>query len=226
MTWVRFDDEFPIHRKTAPLDDATYRLHSEAIFWCSRNLTDGHIARDELAAISVRAKASRVARLVARGLWHVDPHECASEKCPSSNGGGWVIHDYLQYQPTREKVRAEQAAKAERQRKWMEKRLAGRGASKDGSKDASQDGSTDTSENASRDGPQDTPLTHAPSPTPPRREAGEWDSPEAPHAALGGGVAAGVERTKPKPAADRCHLCGNRLDTAYHRNVCLRLGAA
>jgi hypothetical protein len=33
MTWVRFDDQFPIHRKMTGLSDAAFRLHVLAIFW-------------------------------------------------------------------------------------------------------------------------------------------------------------------------------------------------
>lgn len=139
MTWVRRDDQASIHRKVAPLDDATYRLWSEAIEWSSRNLTDGQIGDDELAEVSKRGNKVRAAKLVERGLWHVAGRQCLSPKCPPSGEGGWVIHDYLDYQPSREKVRAEQAAKAERQRRWMERRKGD--ASKDEPRDASQDGS-------------------------------------------------------------------------------------
>lgn len=89
MPWVRFDDQFPIHRKVKGLSDAGYRLHSEAIFWCARNLTDGYVARDELRDVSGIAKPERhLPELVRRGLW-VDTDD------------GWRIHDYLSYQPTR-----------------------------------------------------------------------------------------------------------------------------
>lgn len=37
MTWVRFDDQFPISRKVSGLPDKAFRLHFSAIFWCARN---------------------------------------------------------------------------------------------------------------------------------------------------------------------------------------------
>lgn len=92
MPWVRFDDQFPIHRKVKGLTDAEFRLHTEAIFWCARNLTDGYVARDELRDVSGISKPERhLTALVSRGLW-------------LETDGGWIIHDYLTYQPSRSKV--------------------------------------------------------------------------------------------------------------------------
>lgn len=197
MTWVRSEDSFPIHRKVAPLDDATYRLHSEAIHWCARNLTDGLIAADELSTVSKRATPARAQKLVDRVLWHPAGFECRSTKCPPTGPDGWVIHDYLDYQPSREKVRAEQAAKAERQRRWI---------------DAHKGGSRDASHRPSRDAPEDAP------PSPPRpapKEAGAGPPSGLP-AANGGRAAAGSQPKSTQP----CPTCGNATTSAYHRNAC------
>lgn len=99
MPWVRFDDTYPVNRKVGGLSDAAFRLHTEAIFWCARELTDGRIARDELKQVSGIARADRhVPELVRRGVW-------------VETGQGWEIHDYLVYQPTREKVLADREQK-------------------------------------------------------------------------------------------------------------------
>lgn len=101
MTWVKFDDQFPIHRKVKGLTDAEYRLHTEAVFWCARNLTDGHVGRDELRDVSGISKPERhLAALVKRGLW-------------IETDTGWVIHDYLEYQPSRSKVLQTRKQRAE-----------------------------------------------------------------------------------------------------------------
>lgn len=165
MTWVRYDDQASIHRKVAPLDDATYRLWREAIEWSSRNLTDGQIGVDELPEVSKRANRVRAAKLVERMLWHVAGDACPSDKCPPPGPTGWVIHDYFDYQPSREKVRAEQAAKAERQRRWQNAR---RGASKD----ASPDGSKDDAPSPPRPAPKGAGAG-PPSETPPEAPASQ-----------------------------------------------------
>jgi hypothetical protein len=109
MPWVRFDDTFPINRKVDGLSDAAFRLHVSAIFWCARNLTDGFVPEDdlELVCARVRTPARFAAQLVDRQLWHERP-------------GGWQIKDYLEFQPSKEKVLEEREKSAERQRKWRE----------------------------------------------------------------------------------------------------------
>lgn len=144
MTWVRFDDQFPIHRKVGVLSDALYRLHSEAIFWCARNTTDGVIRKPEFAQLGTRARPARAAELVDRGLWHPAGDLCAQCQAALKEAGttepldGWVIHDYLTFQPSRAKVAHEREAKAERQAKWIAAKKGGRRA-KDASLDVSED---------------------------------------------------------------------------------------
>lgn len=122
MTWVRLEDQFPIHRKVALLDDATYRLHTEAIAWCSRNMTDGIIRADELRSISKRATKARAAILVQRGLWHEAGHVCTRpvDKCPRSGPDGWVVHDYLQYQPAKVRTVAKRAKERDRSKRYRD----------------------------------------------------------------------------------------------------------
>lgn len=132
MPWVRFDDRFPTHRKVRRLSDSAFRLHVSAIHWCSEHLTDGHIPDAELELVSdSRSPRRAVAELERAGLWH------AVED-------GWEIHDFLEYQPSASKVRAEREAKKERQERWRE----GKRGSRKGSGDASQGASRDASQDA------------------------------------------------------------------------------
>jgi hypothetical protein len=132
MTWVRFDDQFPIHRKVAGLSDVLYRLHTEAIFWCARNTTDGVIHREDLATIGRRATAERADELVRRKLWHLAGQLCTRCSAALAEAGaaepveGWVVHEYLAFQPSRSKIEKERDQKAERQRRWLEKKSGGR----------------------------------------------------------------------------------------------------
>jgi hypothetical protein len=149
VPWVRFDDQYPIHRKVAGLSDRAFRLHAEAIFWCARNLTDGHILPADLPQIGRRFAAGKrsmktqVAELLCGGNWHLADEDCPSGKCPAPmDGDGWVIHDYLDYQPSAERVRQERDAKSARQQRWVEKQKR---RHPDASRDASQDMSADAS---------------------------------------------------------------------------------
>lgn len=133
MPWVRLDDQLPIHRKVAGLSDAAFRLHVSAICWSARNLTDGYVSDAELGDVTarVRTPARFAYECVGQEIWHFSGEKCESEKCPASvekRTGGFVIHDYWQYQPTREQVLRDRKAAAQRQERWREKRNGGTNA--------------------------------------------------------------------------------------------------
>ena len=118
MPWVRYDDQYPIHRKVAGLSDTAFRLHTAAIFWCARNGTDGFVPEEDLDQVcaQVRAPARFASECVKRGTWHPAAHACTSENCPEPRDAqGWVIHDYLEYQPTKDE--AESARKKHQEEK-------------------------------------------------------------------------------------------------------------
>ena len=117
MAWVTIDDQFPEHRKVAGLTDAAFRLHFAGIAYCSRQLTDGLIETDAIPGLVRKYKKTALAELVERGLWK-----------PISIGGGppavYEVHDYLQWNSSREVVQARKEKAAERARLSREKRNA------------------------------------------------------------------------------------------------------
>ncbi|MEU2510205.1 hypothetical protein ABZ621_36705 [Streptomyces sp. NPDC007863] len=120
MPWVRLDDRFPSHRKVALLSDRAFRLYVSALCWSSENLTEGRILEKELPLVTrVRGPKTAAAELEAAGLW--DRAEV-----------GWVIHDYLEYNPDRAKVKAEREANAARQKAFRERKKAEREAKRNG----------------------------------------------------------------------------------------------
>lgn len=129
MPWVRLDDRFPSHRKIALLSDRAFRLHVSAICWCAENLTDGRIGDRELALVAhIRSLKATAKQLEDAGVWdRVD--------------GGWVIHDYLDYNPSRDQVQVERKKNAERQERFR-RRKNGKPVPPDGSSDPSRNGSS------------------------------------------------------------------------------------
>jgi len=121
MTWVRLDDQFPINRKVGALPDTAFRLHVEALCWCARNRTDGVVSREDLLQVTRIGKPARlVAMLVQRGLWHSAGYECPSVGCPQATSDGWVIHDFLSFNPSKNQLVDEAKKNAERQARWRD----------------------------------------------------------------------------------------------------------
>lgn len=86
MSWIKLDDRMPDHRKVVGLSDRAFRAHIEALCYAAGNLTDGAVP----AAVARAKRWTRSAgELVDAGLW--EPHD-----------SGWLIHDYLEHQRSRE----------------------------------------------------------------------------------------------------------------------------
>lgn len=89
MSWFKVDDGFLTHPKVYGIKSGPLALWLRAGVWCAGELTDGAIPDRALRGLG--AKPAHVADLVARGLWE-----------PTENG--FVFHDWLDYQPSREQI--------------------------------------------------------------------------------------------------------------------------
>lgn len=132
MTWAKFDDAFPEHPKVDALSDAAFRLHVHAICWSCKLLTDGFIPEDRVARLTPRYKPSHLREL----LDVAPPHERA---CWVKVGGGYQIHDFLEYQQAAEKVTSDRAEAAERMR-TMRAEKAARKAARSGEQPSTRSG--------------------------------------------------------------------------------------
>lgn len=104
MAWVRLDDGFPEHRKTLQVGGDAAWLHVCALAYCNRAETDGLIPHEALHRLSDRRRPlTLAARLVDVGMWEIHPD-------------GWLIHDYLEYQPSAAKLAEDRDRARERMR--------------------------------------------------------------------------------------------------------------
>ena len=131
VAWVRLDDSFSEHPKLARAGPLGMAMQIAALCYANRNLTDGFVPRavaplllnfdglyiafpesaspegqEEPLAVSWQAVAES---LVRAGLWE-------EEK------GGYRIHDYLEYQPSRESVMRAREGSARRAREFRARR--------------------------------------------------------------------------------------------------------
>lgn len=116
MSWVRIDDRFPRHPKIVGLSDAAFRLHVTGLCYCAEHLTDGRITK--MAVRLLGANRRQLDELAEAGVWLEDED-------------AWTVHDFLEYNPSKEKVKREREEAADRRRKWRDgKRNASRDASR------------------------------------------------------------------------------------------------
>lgn len=98
MTWARLDDHLDENLKVVGLSDRAFRAFVESVCYSARNLTDGFIPH----AVALRRWPKVRTDLLGAGLWE-------------SREFGYQVHDYLEYNPSRERILAQR--EAERQRK-------------------------------------------------------------------------------------------------------------
>lgn len=121
------DENFAENPKIAKLKHPAFRLHVAALGYCSRNLTDGHVAERAvkvLAAILEFPPKRHIVQLVAVGLWTAD-----------ANDDGFWINDYLIYNFPADKVKAirderSSAGKKGADARWGDGKSYGKGDSK------------------------------------------------------------------------------------------------
>jgi hypothetical protein len=105
VAWVKLDDAMGEHRKVKRAlrkNRSAVALHFLGILHCSRYLTDGFVEDEYVEEIlPSRERKAALDVLIEQGLW-------------VQARGGYTIHDYLEHNPTREKVLANRATEAAR----------------------------------------------------------------------------------------------------------------
>jgi hypothetical protein len=106
VSWVKLDDQFFANPKVIELPKDAKLLYIAGLTYCAAQLTDGLIspAALRMVAAMVQVNTKQAAALVTAGLWERE-------------GDGYLVHDYLEYNPSGETVRAERAAARERMRR-------------------------------------------------------------------------------------------------------------
>jgi hypothetical protein len=104
LPWFRLDDSFHSHPKVIAAGNEAIGLYVRCGTHAAEHLTDGAVSQSVALSYGSRALADTLVRC---GLWH-------------RARGGWLIHDYLDYNPSREAVEKERKASAERQRRRRE----------------------------------------------------------------------------------------------------------
>lgn len=192
MPWVRFDDRFPSNRKISLLSDRAFRLYVSAVCWSAENLTDGVILDEELTLVAhVRNINGARNELESRGLW---------ERIE----GGWRIHDYHDYQPTRHRVMEDRRRNAARQEAFRERKRAKQDAAAPATPPPSNAGSNDVTNGVSHGGSNNVPSR---------------PDPVLPTEVQGDSARGHTERLAESPAADADKPRGTPKNPAKHETA-------
>ena len=101
MTWFKIDDDFFFHPKVIAAGNSAIGLFVRCGSWASNHLTDGFIP-DKV--IEMFGNDADITRLVEVGLLE------------ETDGDGYLMPAFLDYNPSADEVKATRAASAERQR--------------------------------------------------------------------------------------------------------------
>jgi len=115
MSWVKIDDQFTMHPKALRAGNEGVGCWARLLAWSASQLTDGRVPRV-------------VAELIAEGKTAVLDKICDAELL-EHDGDDYLLHDYLDYQPSAKDVRKQRVA-ASAQRSIAGKASANKRAAK------------------------------------------------------------------------------------------------
>lgn len=135
MSWFKIDDGFHCHPKVLAAGTPAVGLYVRCGSWAAQQVTDGVIPKH---VAKMYGTPRMIKALVEAGLWHQHGHACPS--CAAVDANSYVIHQYLEKNPSRTETDAARKAKSERQQRWREGKRAEAG-------DADVDASTSAGRN-------------------------------------------------------------------------------
>ena len=118
MTWVRIDDGFATHPKVVEAGPMAMALDIAAMCYCATHLTDGFIPITAVKTLGNfphgQGLEKIVTSLISTGLWEVTPEK-----------NGYLVHDYLEYNPSKLQIKNEREANAKRQSRYKRNKSNG-----------------------------------------------------------------------------------------------------
>ena len=125
--WAKIDDQFYLGKKAARIDRDEQDLYLASLVYCNGQLTDGFVPAANLmllyvwAKLPMEANAQANAQAIASRLVEHDLWELVD--------GGFQVHDFLDWNPSREDVLALKAARSEAGKRGGQHSVAKRQAS-------------------------------------------------------------------------------------------------
>jgi hypothetical protein len=125
MPYLNLDDNYPDHPKVEALSDAAFRLHTASMAFCAKFTTDGFISQSQAAKRTSSYKGTVIQELLRGGLWHDKGEGCGTKTCPPGRAGFYLLHDYLQWNKSKDWWEKKRRKDAERLANWRANHASG-----------------------------------------------------------------------------------------------------
>lgn len=112
MPWFSIDDGFYDHPKVRKAGNAAAGLFCRLGAYSAKHLTDGVVEGVTARGLGT---AAQLRKLVDVGLLHTEGHHCT--RCVTPEAGGYVLHDYLDYNRSRKQIESARESGRKRQQK-------------------------------------------------------------------------------------------------------------
>ena len=123
MPYLNLDDNYPDHPKVEALSDAAYRLHGACMFYTARFRLDGYLTEGQFRGR--RNWSQRTERELLASLLHAPGTPCESRDCPGDDGLRYRLHDFFQWNKSREWWDEEREKAAKRKADWKARQVTG-----------------------------------------------------------------------------------------------------
>lgn len=117
MVWGKFDDKYAEHPKVQAAGEWAAWVNVKAVLWSCKFLTDGFVP--EPVALQLAVGPGQKARAVIERL--IQPYHGRSGLWEQVDGG-YKVHDFLDYNPSKEAIEAERQANRDRASKARQSR--------------------------------------------------------------------------------------------------------
>lgn len=125
MPYLNLDDNYPDHPKVEALSDAAFRLHTASMAYCAKFTTDGFISPTQASQRTSSYKRSVLVELLTSRVWHDRGDGCGTKTCPPGRAGFYLLHDYLQWNKSKDWWEKKRIKDAERLAAWRAKQAEG-----------------------------------------------------------------------------------------------------
>lgn len=188
MVWVRIDENFAQHPKVLRAGPLGMAMQIAALCYCNRHMTDGFVPKQiakgllDLDGLGMRMSGNGLMGAGLDAEWHLVVEDLVEAGLWDEVDGGWQIHDYLDFQPSRQQIQrvSETRREAGRRggsanRKQTPEQIAKHVAKQNGEQIESKSSSKSSSKTEAKSKP--VPVSRIPIETPPVAPPCEADIP-------------------------------------------------